>query len=88
YRPMVHGLAQSVFGLSVVNLFNEVYNVPVYNGCYGAPVSSGLASGNAPCTFSTAPYAPPDVAAHSSSPYLTYPNLTPISFRLYYQVTL
>ncbi|MGA9944582.1 MAG: carboxypeptidase regulatory-like domain-containing protein [Candidatus Cybelea sp.] len=88
YRPMVHGLAQSVFGLSVVNLFNEVYNVPVYNGCYGAPVSSGLASGNAPCTYSTAPYAPPDVSAHSSSPYLTYPNLTPIAFRLYYQVTL
>ncbi|MGA7284412.1 MAG: TonB-dependent receptor [Candidatus Cybelea sp.] len=88
YRPLVHGIAQSVFGLSIVNLFNEVYNVPVYNGCYGSPVSTGLASGNAPCTYSTAPYAPPDVSAHSSSPYLTYPNLTPISFRFYYQVTL
>ncbi|MGB8908979.1 MAG: TonB-dependent receptor, partial [Candidatus Cybelea sp.] len=88
YRPLVHGLAQSVFGLTITNLFNELYNVPVYNGCYGAPVSSGLASGNAPCTYSTAPYAPPDVSAHSSSPYLTYPNLTPISFRLYYQVTI
>jgi hypothetical protein len=88
YRPPAHGLSQSVFGLSVVNLFNEIYNVPTYNGCYGAPVTSGLASGNAPCTFSTAPYAPPDVSAHSNAPYLTYPNLTPISFRFYYQVSL
>jgi hypothetical protein len=51
-------------------------------------VTSGLQSGNAPCTFSTAPYAPPDVASHSSSPYLTFPNEPPISFRLYYQVTI
>jgi hypothetical protein len=62
--------------------------VPVYNGCYGAPVSTGLASGNAPCTYSTAPYAPPDLSAHPNSPYLTYPNEPPISFRLYYQVTI
>jgi len=89
YSPPVHNsVMHSVFGLSVVNLFNELYNVPVYNGCYGAPITSGLASGNAPCTYSTAPYAPPDVSAHSNQPYLTYPNLAPISFRFYYQVTL
>jgi hypothetical protein len=90
YRPPVPKgvLGQSVFGLQVVNLFNQLYNVPVYNGCYGSPVSTGLASGNAPCTYSSAPYAPPDVAAHSSSPYLTYPNEPPISFRFYYQVTI
>jgi hypothetical protein len=88
YSPPTRGIAKSVFGLQVVNVFNQVYNVPVYNGCYGSPVTSGLSSGNAPCTYSTAPYAPPDVAAHSSSPYLTYPNEPPISFRLYYQVTL
>ncbi len=88
YRPPTRSVAQSVFGLQVQNLFNQLYNVPVYNGCYGAPVTTGLASGSAPCTYSTAPYAPPDVAAHSQSPYLTYPNLAPISFRLYYQVTI
>lgn len=90
YRPPLRGgvLAQSVFGLQVVNLFNELYNVPVYNGCYGSPVSTGLSSGNAPCTYSSAPYAPPDVSAHSSAPYLTYPNMPPISFRFYYQVTI
>jgi hypothetical protein len=88
YRPPPRGVAQSVFGLSITNLFNETYNVPVYNGCYGAPVTSGLASGNAPCTYSSAPYAPPDVAAHPNQPYLTYPNLPPISFRFYYQVTI
>ncbi len=90
YRPptQMKVLSGSVFGLQVVNLFNQLYNVPVYNGCYGAPVSTGLASGNAPCTYSTAPYAPPDVSAHSSSPYLTYPNLPPISFRFYYQVKI
>ncbi len=90
YRPptQMKVLNQSVFGLQVVNLFNQLYNVPVYNGCYGAPVSTGLASGNAPCTYSTAPYAPPDVSAHSSSPYLTYPNMPPISFRFYYQVKI
>ena len=88
YRPEVRGLAQSVLGLQVVNLFNELYNVPIINGCYGNPVAIGLQSGNAPCTYSTAPYAPPDVTAHSSAPYLTYPNLPPISFRFYYQVTL
>ena len=88
YKPPSRGLAQSVFGLSIVNLFNETYNVPVVNGCYGAPVTTGLTNGTAPCTYSTAPYAPPDVSAHSSSPYLTYPNMPPISFRFYYQVTL
>ncbi len=46
-------LAQSVFGLQVDNLFNQLYNVPVVNGCYGTPVTTGLASGNAPCTYST-----------------------------------
>jgi hypothetical protein len=60
----------------------------VVNGCYGAPVTSGLQSGTAPCTFSTAPYAAPDATAHSGQPYLTYPNEPPISFRLYYQVTI
>ena len=90
YRPPLEKgvLSQSVFGLQVVNLFNQLYNVPVYNGCYGSPVATGLQSGNAPCTYSSAPYAPPDVAAHSSSPYLTYPNMPPLSFRLYYQVTI
>jgi hypothetical protein len=88
YKPPTRGLVQSVIGVSIVNLFNELYNVPVYNGCYGAPVTSGLASGNAPCTYSSAPYAPPDVSAHSNAPYLTYPNMPPISFRFYYQVTL
>ena len=90
YRPPVAKgvLAQSVFGLQILNLFDQLYNVPVYNGCYGSPISTGLQSGNAPCTYSSAPYAPPDVAAHSSAPYLTYPNLPPISFRVYYQVTI
>ncbi|HVN69013.1 MAG TPA: TonB-dependent receptor [Candidatus Binatia bacterium] len=88
YRPQVRGLMQSVFGLQVVNLLNQLYNVPVTNGCYGSPVTTGLANGTAPCTYSSAPYAPPDVASHSASPYLTYPNEPPISFRLYYQVTI
>lgn len=88
YRPPVRGIAQSVFGVQIQNLFNEVYNVPIVNGCYGTPVTTGLASGNAPCTFASAPYAPPDIASHPNSPYLTFPNLPPISFRLYYQVTL
>jgi TonB dependent receptor/Carboxypeptidase regulatory-like domain len=90
YRPQTHvkALSQSVIGLQIQNLFNQLYNVPVYNGCYGSPVSTGLQSGNAPCTYSTAPYAAPDVTAHSSAAYLTYPNLAPLSFRLYYQVTI
>ncbi len=66
YRPPTRGvLAQSVFGLQVQNLFNQLYNVPIVNGCYGAPVTQRPAERNAPCTYSTAPYAPPDVAAHS-----------------------
>jgi hypothetical protein len=88
YKPPVRSIVQSVIGLSIVNLFNEVYNVPVVNGCYGNPVTTGLTNGTAPCTYSTAPYAPPTLGSHSNSPYLTYPNLPPISFRLYYQVTL
>lgn len=89
YRPPARGaLGQSVFGLSIVNLFNEVYNIPIYNGCYGSPVTTGLATGTAPCTYAGSPYSDPDLAAHGSSPYVTYPNLPPISFRLYYQVTI
>jgi len=88
YRPPLRGAAQSVFGLQVVNLFNEVWNTPILNGCYGTPVTTGLTSGSSPCTYSTAPYAPPTLGAHSNQAYLTYPNLPPISFRLYWQVTI
>ena len=79
---------RSTFGLQVKNLFNELYNTPIFNNCYGTPVTTGLTNGASPCTFSTAPYAPPDVTAHGSQSYLTYPNLAPISFRLYYQVLI
>jgi hypothetical protein len=88
YRPQTRGLTQSVFGLTVVNLFNQVWNTPIINGCYGYPVTTGLASGNAPCTYSSAPYAAPTLGSHSNEPYLTFPNQPPISFRLYYQVTI
>ncbi|HEY1655682.1 MAG TPA: TonB-dependent receptor [Candidatus Tumulicola sp.] len=88
YSPPANGVAKSVFGLQVKNVFNQIYNVPIVNGCYGIPVTTGLTSGSAPCTYSTPQYAPPDVTAHGQSPYLTYPNEPPISFRLYYQVTI
>ncbi|MBV8491478.1 MAG: TonB-dependent receptor [Candidatus Eremiobacteraeota bacterium] len=78
----------STFGLAIKNLFNQLYNVPVYNGCYGTPVTTGLTSGTAPCTYGTAQYQAPDSAAHGLSPYVTYPNLTPITFRFYYQVKI
>jgi hypothetical protein len=88
YSPPTTRITKSVFGLQVQNLFNQLYNVPVINGCYGTPVTTGLTNGTAPCTFQTPQYAPPDVTAHGSQPYLTYPNEPPISFRLYYQVTI
>jgi len=74
----------------VKNLLNALFNVPIFNGCYGTPVSTGLTNGTAPCTFSqtTPQYQPPDNAANGTQPYVTYPNLAPISFRLYYQVKL
>ena len=78
----------STFGLQVKNVFNQLYNVPVFNGCYGSPVTTGLTSGTAPCTYGTPQYEPPDISAHGNQSYYTYPNLTPISFRLYYQVHL
>jgi outer membrane receptor protein involved in Fe transport len=88
YSPPTTRITKSVFGLQVQNLFNQLYNVPVINGCYGTPVTTGLTNGTAPCTFQTPQYAPPDVTAHGSQPYLTYPNEPPISFRLYYQVAI
>ncbi len=88
YSPPAGKLAKSTFGLQVQNLFNQLYNVPVFNGCYGTPVTTGLTNGTSPCTYSTPQYAPPDVTAHGADPYLTYPNEPPISFRLYYQVLL
>ena len=78
YTPQTKSLTKSVFGVQVQNLFNQLYNVPIVNGCYGIPVTTGLTSGSAPCTYSTPQYAPPDVTAHSNAPYLTYPNETPI----------
>ncbi len=88
YSPPSGRLAKSTFGLQIQNLFNQLYNVPNVNGCYGTPVTTGLTSGTSPCTYSTPQYAPPDVSAHGSQPYLTYPNEPPISFRLYYQVLI
>jgi hypothetical protein len=88
YSPVTGKLTRSVFGLQIKNVFNQLYNVPVVNGCYGIPVSTGLTNGTAPCTFNTPPYAAPDLSAHGALPYLTYPNEPPISFRLYYQVTI
>ena len=85
---MVPQGTRNTFGLQVKNLFNQLYNVPIFNGCYGSPVTTGLTNGTAPCTYSTQQYQPPDLSAHGSQPYLTYPNLNPISFRLYYQVKI
>ena len=34
--------SRSIFGLQVQNLLNQLFNVPVFNGCYGTPVSSGV----------------------------------------------
>jgi hypothetical protein len=79
---------RSTFGLQVKNLFNQLFNVPVYNGCYGTPVSSGVSYGTGPCSYSSPQYGPPDNAAHPNSAYLTYPNLSPLSLRLYYQVKI
>jgi hypothetical protein len=78
----------STFGLQVQNLFNQLYNTPIFNTCYGTPVSTGLATGTAPCTFGNQQFQAPDLAAHGAYPYVTYPNLAPISFRLYYQVKI
>ncbi len=80
--------SRSIFGLQIQNLLNQLFNVPVFNGCYGTPVSSGVNYGTGPCSYSTQQYGPPDVAAHPTSAYLTYPNLQPLSFRFYYQVKL
>lgn len=80
--------SHQTFGLLVQNLTNQVYNVPVINGCYGTPVTTGLSTGSAPCTYTGPQYSLPDTLAHGGQPYLTYPNLTPLSFRFYYQVTL
>jgi hypothetical protein len=78
---------RTTLGLQVQNLFNQLYNVPVFNGCYGTPSSSGLNYGTAPCSYSSSSpaYAGPDASAHPTSSYLTYPNEQPISFRLYLQ---
>ena len=90
YRPPVGKgvLAQSVFGLQILNLFDQLYNVPVYNGCYGSPISTGLQSGNAPCTYSVGALRTARRRGALVGAYFTYPNLPPISFRLYYQVTI
>ena len=71
-----------------VNLFNNLYNVPIINGCYGTPVTTGLATGTAPCTYASSPYAPPDMRRITNSPYLTYPNLAAAFIPLLLQVTL
>lgn len=85
YSPPKTG---STFGLLVKNLFNQLYNTPVFNNCYGTPVTTGLTSGSAPCTYGGAQFQAPDLAANSNKPYVTYPNLQPITFRVYYQVKI
>ena len=90
YRPPVAKgvLAQSVFGLQIQNLFNQLYNVPVYNGCYGAPVSTGSAAATRRARIRRRPTRRRTSRRTRRRRILTYPNLPPISFRFYYQVTI
>jgi len=73
------------YGLQVRNLFNQLYGVPVFNSCYGSFVATGVQYGSAPCALGTVATAPLSV---SNGPYLVYPNRSPRTYTLYYQLHL
>ncbi len=84
--------SKSTFGVLVTNLFGNVYGVPSLNSRY-QPVASGIAG---PRTgYSTTPLTYPLLTqyyygnnAFGNQAFIDLPNLTPTTFRFYYQLTL
>ena len=76
------------FGVQLQNVTNQIYNIPIYNTCWGIPVVTGLNYGSSPCTYSSAPYGRPDVVLSAPNSYSVYPNQTPLEARMYMQVKL
>ena len=70
------------FGLSVTNLFNQLYGVPQFNHLYTSPVSTGL---RGPGNGAAAGY---PLDAFPTSPYTIIPLLQPTTFRVYIQERL
>ena len=80
--------SQTVIGMQIQNLTNQIYNVPTFNTCYGIPVATGVHYTQTPCNFGLPQYGNPGAVASFLSPYLVSPNQQPLAIRLYTQVRL
>jgi hypothetical protein len=73
---------RQTFGISVTNLFNQLYGVPLFNHLYQDPVATGV---RGPGNGAAAGY---PLNAFPASPYVIVPFNQPTTIRLYVQERL
>ena len=70
----------STFGVSITNLFDQVYGIPIVNPQYFQPVATGITASMNPNNY--------PVQAFPTSPFVILPDQQPITMRFYWQIKL
>ncbi len=77
YNPL--GSA-STYGLSITNVFNQIYGVPLVNLQYFEPVATGISAGANPNGYPG--------EAFPTSPFVILPDQQPLTMRFYWQIKI
>jgi len=68
----------STYGLSITNVFNQIYGVPLVNLQYFEPVATGISGGANPNGYPG--------EAFPTSPFVILPDRPPLTMRFYWQI--
>ncbi|HXW75901.1 MAG TPA: TonB-dependent receptor [Candidatus Eremiobacteraceae bacterium] len=68
----------STYGVSIYNIFDQVYGVPLVNIQYAQPVATGVNGNTNPNNY--------PLQAFSTSPFVILPDLQPLTIRFYWQI--
>lgn len=70
----------STYGVSITNVFDQVYGIPISNPQYFLPVTTGVTASNDPAGY--------PMQAFPESPFVILPDQQPITLRFYWQIHL
>ena len=90
FKPLASPVS---YGMTIYNLFNQTYGIPVTNPRYVYPIATGVygpGTGTKPPGSVPGDQSPEVFATNAFpySPYLIFPNLPPFTIRFYTQVQL